>query len=116
MNLEKILQQNIYHVMSKYIDISNQYENVLADTVKLTGQKTDPQSHLQRFDNILPRLAVAVLVNRPSLKIVDLTLLVILAEKVGLKYIYVFYLTTLQGWSGSSSKRSSSPCSKKSSP
>ena len=76
MNLEKILQQNIYHVMSKYIDISNQYENVLADTVKLTGQKTDPQSHLQRFDNILPRLAVAVLVNRPSLKIVDLTLLV----------------------------------------
>ena len=53
--------------MSKYIDISNQYENVLADTVKLTGQKTDPQSHLQRFDNILPRLAVAVLVNRPSL-------------------------------------------------
>lgn len=69
MNLEKILQQNIYHVMSKYIDISNQYENVLADTVKLTGQKTDPQSHLQRFDNILPRLAVAVLFNRPTLRI-----------------------------------------------
>ena len=55
--------------MSKYIDISNQYENVLADTVKLTGQKTDPQSHLQRFDNILPRLAVAVLFNRPTLRI-----------------------------------------------
>ena len=66
MNLEKILQQNIYHVMSKYIDISNQYENVLAD---LTGQRSDSQSHLQRFDNILPRLAVAVLFNRPTLRI-----------------------------------------------
>ena len=52
--------------MSKYIDISNQYENVLAD---LTGQRSDSQSHLQRFDNILPRLAVAVLFNRPTLRI-----------------------------------------------
>ena len=90
MNLEKILQQNIYHVMSKYIDISNQYENVLAD---LTGQKSDSQSHLQRFDNILPRLAVAVLFNRPTLRISqpcdeqdkflgDLTLNVLLGQYV----------------------------------